>query len=382
MAKTLSQLRPVYVIGVGWSRYREASATPYVELGLTAVRAALADAGIEWRSVQSSYVGTALLGMACGRPILRHLGATGGSIVHIENASASSSAAFRHACIEVASGISDVALTLGIDKPLAWSVGEKQAGLPRLAADEIVPATHFALLTHAYMSRTGASIEDVARVAVKNHANGAFNPNAQRQQARTLEEILAGRPVSGPLTTLQCCPVGEGAAAVLVASREAIEQLGLDPARAIRVAASATRSEHVYPPGTGFDAELTRQTAVLALEEAGIAPSALDVVELHDAFTVEELLYVEAMGICPPGQAARRLRDGEFDIGGKVAVNPSGGLIAMGHPLGPTGVGQIAEIALQLRGDAGRRQQPGARTGLAHMVGLGSVCYVHILSRD
>ena len=382
MAKRLTDLRPVYVVGIGWHRYQPGSDTPYVTLGLKAVRDALADAGIGWQAVDTSYVGTALLGMACGRPILRHLGANGESIVHVENASASSSGAFRHACIEVASGISDVALTLGIDKPGPLPNLDRRAGVANLAAGEIVPATHFALLTDAYMHRHGASVEDVARVALKYHANGALNPNAQRQQARTLDEILGGRPVSGSLTTLQCCPVGEGAAAVIVASEEAIARLGIDRARAVRVAASATRTERVYPPGTGFDAELTRQTTALALAEAGLAPADLDVVELHDAFTVEELHYVEAMGICPAGEAAARLRDGEFHIGASVAVNPSGGLIAMGHPIGPTGVGQVAEISLQLRGEAGRRQQPGARHGLAHMVGLGSVCYVHVLSRD
>ncbi len=335
-----------------------------------------------WPVVDSSYIGTSMLGMASGRPILRHLGATGASLVHIENASATSSAAFRHACIEVAAGISDVALTLGIDKPAGLPNLDKRAGVIQLAAGEVVPATHFALLTNAYMHRHGVSIEDIARVAVKNHANGALNPNAQRQQARSLEEILAGRPVSGSLTTLQCCPVGEGAAAVIIASEDAIARLGVDPARAVRVLSAATRSEEVYPPGVGFDAEITRQTTELALAEAGVVAADLDVIELHDAFTVEELHYVEAMGLCPVGQAAARLRDGDFHIGSRVAVNPSGGLIAMGHPIGPTGVGQIAEIAVQLRGEAGARQQPDARTGLAHMVGLGAVCYVHVLQRD
>ena len=383
MTKTLKDLRPVYVIGAGWHRYQNVpSDTSFVTLGLAAVRGALADAGIEWPQVQSAFVATALLPMAPGRPILRHLGASGVELIHIENASASSSAAFRKACIGVASGITDVALVLGVDKPLApRGRAEAHTGIGNLANDAIVPFTHFALLADQYAQRWGVSPDDIARVAVKNHGNGALNPNAHRQQVRTLEEILAGRPVSGPLTTLQCCPVGEGAAAVIIASEDAIARLGIDPTRAVRVTASATRTERVYPPGTGFDAELTRQTAELALAEAGLAPADLDVVELHDAFTVEELHYVEAMGLCPVGQAAARLRDGEFHIGSRVAVNPSGGLIAMGHPVGPTGVGQVAEITLRLRGEAGKRQQPNARTGLAHMVGLGAVCYVHVLQR-
>src|SRR5690606_13874021 len=226
-----------------------------------------------------------------GRPMLRHLGASGNSIVHIENASASGSTAFRHACIEVASGMSDVALAVGVDKPgkTRRERGEQQAGIPQLAAEAIVPFTHFALLTNGYMNAHGVSIEDIARVAVKNHGNGAKNPNAHRQRARTLDEVMSGRRVSGDLTTLQCCPVGEGAAAVIVASEEGIRRLGIDASRAVRVTSSVARSERVYAPGAGFDAELTRETTALALEQAGLKPSQLDIVELHDAFTVEEL---------------------------------------------------------------------------------------------
>ncbi len=382
MAKTLADLRPVYVVGVGWHPYQALSSASYVRLGLAAARQALADAGVAWRDVETSYVGTAKIGMACGRPMLSHLGENQSSIVHIENASASGSAAFRHACIEVASGMSDVGMVVGVDKPFRVDMASTQTGVEELAADEILPFTHFALLTNAYMTQFGASIEDIARVAVKNHGNGAKNPNAQRQKARTLQDVLGGRPVSGQLTALQCCPVGEGAAAVVIASEDGIRRLGLDGSRAVRVAASAAISEIAYPPGVGFDAELTRRVSEMALTQAGIRPGELDVVELHDAFTVEELHYVEAMGICGPGQAVRLLEEGALDIGGQVAVNPSGGLIAMGHPIGPTGVGQIGEITMQLRGEAGARQQPGAKRGLAHMVGLGAVAYAHVLRRD
>lgn len=382
MTKTLAQLRPVFVVGVGWHRYQELSATPYVQLGLTAVRQALADAGAKWADVETSYVGTALLGMASGRPMLSHLGSNQGSIVHIENASASSSAAFRHACIEVASGMSDVGLVLGVDKPARAETALRQTGVPQLAADEVAPFTHFSLLTDAYMAKYNANIEDVARVAVKNHGNGAKNPNAHRQKARTLEDVMKGRAVAGQLTTLQCCPVGEGAAAVVIASEEGIKRLGLDAARAIRVTASATVSETVFPPEVGFDAELTKRVSEMAMAQAGVKPANLDLIELHDAFTIEELHYLEAMGVCGPGEAVRLLKEGAFDIGGQVAVNSSGGLIAMGHPIGPTGVGQIGEIAMQLRGEAGARQHAGAKVGLAHMVGLGAVAYAHLLQRD
>jgi acetyl-CoA acetyltransferase len=218
-------------------------------------------------------------------------------------------------------------------------------------------------------------------VAVKNYGNSAKNPNAQRQRAYDLAEVLAEPAISGVLTKLQCCPIGEGGAAVVVVSEDAIERLGIDRSRCVRVLASAQRSEELYG-AKSFDAELTRQTVEQALGQAGVAADDLDVVELHDAFSVEELQYVEAMGLCGEGEAAAEVEAGAFHIGGRCAVNPSGGLLGMGHPIGPTGVGQIAEIAKQLRGEAGPRQQPGARTGLAHMVGLGAVCLVHVLVRD
>jgi acetyl-CoA acetyltransferase len=231
------------------------------------------------------------------------------------------------------------------------------------------------------MNRYGATAEQVAAVAVKNNRNGANNPYAQRQKPVTLEEVLAGPRISGSLTRLQCCPIGEGAAAAIVASDDAIERLRIDRSRAVRVTASISRSERVYRGAQNFDAELTRETVAQAYDQAQISPQDLDVVELHDAFTIEELLYVEAMGLCGIGEGARMIASGDADIGGKCAISASGGLLAMGHPIGPTGAGQVVEITRQLRGEAGIRQQPNARTGLAHMVGIGAVCVVHVLQK-
>ena len=171
-----------------------------------------------------------------------------------------------------------------------------------------------------------------------------------------------------------------GAAAVVVASGEAIDRFGIDRGRAVRVLSSATRSERLYGPGEGIDAALTAETAGLAFERASIDPRDVDVLEVHDAFSIEELLYTEALGFCGPGEAASLVQSGEFDIGGRCAISPSGGLLSMGHPIGPTGAGQVAEITRQLRGEAGPRQQPGARLGMAHMVGVGAVCVVHVLA--
>ncbi|MBD8605442.1 thiolase family protein [Aeromicrobium sp. CFBP 8757] len=378
MARLIGDLRPVHVVGIGMHPYQRVTDAPYVTLGLTAIRAALVDAGVAWEQVESTYVGSALLGAAPGRPMLRHLGALGGPFVHVENASATGSAAVRLAAIEVASGISDVALVVGVDKPDAARMRRSETGVPSLADDAVVPWTHFALLAQQYADRFGVAPDDFAHVAVKNHANGALNPFAQRQKTRTLDEVLGGPRLAGSVTPLQATSVGEGAAAVVIVSEDAIRDLGLDAGRAVRIASSAASSERAAQ-SIDPDTVMSAETINRAMREAQTATADLDVVEFHEAFTVEEALYAEAAGLCAPGTYLSRVVDGEFDIGGRTAISASGGLIAMGHPGGPTGIGQIVEIVRQLRGEAGARQHAGASTGLAHMVGVGAVCYVHVL---
>jgi len=379
MATGLAGLRPVHVVGVGLHRYTKPSDTTFVELGLTAVRQALADAALPWTAVDSATVGTATLGIAAGRAFLRYLGATGLSITQVENASASGSSAFRQACLEVASGIADVALAVGADKATPIVRAASKAGIPSLVGPAMIPAASFAMMASVAMARHGYTPEDLARVSVKNHGNAAKNPYAHFQKARTLDEVLAEPRIAGCLTRLGCCPIGDGAAAVLVASDEAIEKLGLDRRRAVKVLASVSASERLYEKDEWASVALTRDTVKRAYAETGLGPQYLDVVEVHDAFNIEELLYTEAIGLCAEGEGARYLADGRSAIGGDCAVSPSGGLLAMGHPLGPTGVGQICEIVRQLRGEARARQQPRARIGLAHLVGVGQVCVVHLL---
>lgn len=377
----LGDLRPVYVVGIGLHRYQPASDTTYVTLGLTAIREALEDASIPWTAVRSAFFGTALLGMAPGRAMIRYLGTTGIPIAHVENASASGSTAFRQAVQDVASGYVDVSIAIGVDKPTTITLAETRSGVRGLIDDLVVPFSHFALLTQKYMDETGATREQLGQVAVKNHSNGALNPHAHRQKKRTLEDVLAPPTIAGVLTRLQCTPVGEGAAAVIVASADGMRAHGVDPARAVKVVASASQSQRLTG-SLNHDVALTRATTAEAYEQAGLGPNDLDVIELHDAFTIEELLYAEAMGLCEEGEAAKLVESGAFDIGGRVAMSASGGLLAMGHPIGPTGVGQVVEITRQLRGEAGARQHPGAKVGLAHMVGIGAVCLVHILVRN
>ena len=379
--KKLLAERPVFVVGIGLHPYQRRSEATYVRLGLTAVREALTDAGVAWRDVESAYTGTALLGMGSSRIMLSRLGATGIPMTQVENASASGSSSVAQGCLEISSGRSDVVLALGVDKPRSGlGAAPGQAGIENLEGGAVVPFTHFALLASEYMHAHGVSDEQVAMVAVKNHRNGSLNKFAQRQKVRTMNDVLS-EPISGSLTRLQCCPVGEGAAAVILASEDGIKRLGLDASRAVRIIGSATRTEGLYGEGVGIDAALTSETGADAFEEAGIEPSDLDVLEVHDAFAIEELLYAEALGLCKAGEAASLIESGYFDIGGQCALSPSGGLLAMGHPIGPTGVGQVVEVTRQLRGEAERRQQPNARLGMAHMVGVGAVCVVHVLAK-
>lgn len=370
----------VFIAGIGLHPYQFPTETPYTELGLTAVRAALADSGLAWDRVQSAYVGTTSIGMAAGRVMLRHLGSTGLAVTQVENASASGSFAFRQACMEVATGMSDVVLAVGVDKHGDGRRAANKDGLERLSETATIPAAKFAMMARTYLRERGASVEEMANVAVKNHGNAARNPFAQFRKPRTLEQVLASPRVVGDLTVQQCCPRGEGAAAVMVVSGNAIRKLGLDARRCVRVKASVAGSERPETHYGDSAVELVRTSAQAAFNQAGIAPKELDLLELHDAFSVEELLYSEAIGVCDSGEGARYLARGDSQIGGRCAINASGGLIGMGHPLGPTGIGQLAEITRQLRGEAEGRQHPHARWGMAHMIGLGSVSVAHVLS--
>ena len=377
--------RPVYVVGIGLHRYQFPSDTPYVALGLTAVREALADAGLAWPQVESAFVGTAALGMAAGRVMLRHLGSTGLEVVQVENASASGSSAFRLACQQVAAGEREVVLAVGVDKFGDGRRAVLKDGLAPLSPTSTVPLVKFALLARRYTRELGWTVEDLAAVAVKNHGNAALNPYAQFRKPRTLEQVLASPKIAGDLSVMQCCPRGEGAAAVIVAGEAGIRRLGLDRRRAVRVRASVASSEAVC--GALDDGQeppivaMVRSSAAAVLAQAGIGARELDLVELHDAFSIEEILYGEAIGVYGPGEGAHYLARGASRIGGECAINASGGLIGMGHPLGPTGIGQIAELTRQLRGEASGRQHPNARLGLAHMIGLGSVAIAHVLEQ-
>lgn len=380
--QNLNELRPVYVIGVGMHKYQFSSDTLFIDMGLAAVRGALTDADISFPEVESAYIGCTGIGMAAGRIMLNHLGSTGVACTQVENASASGSSAFQLAVLEVAAGRRDVSLAVGVDKYGDQVRAVAKEKVNRLSDTATIPLVKYALMAEYLKKEKGLSAEDLALVASKNHTNASANPFAQFQKPRSVEQILASTLVAGSTTSLMCCPRGDGAAAVIVASEDAIRRMGVSGAKPIRVSASVLQSEQPQVGREIPSVTLAQLVAEKAYDEAGIHPAQLDVVELHDAFAIEEILYTETFGLAPKGEGQHFLRDGASAIGGKCCVNSSGGLIGQGHPLGPTGLGQIHEITRQLRGENAERQQPDAKIGMAHMIGLGAISIAHILQRD
>jgi len=378
-------MRDVYVAGVGMTPFGKFPSVSVADIGWPAVKAAIADAGIEGRQVQAAYCGTVFGGMMTGQRILARIGLSGIPTTNIENACSSSSTALHQAVIAVRSGMYEVVLVIGVEKlskfgggtlPLELDDWEVQQGM-------VMPAL-YAMRANRYMGEYGLTREQLALVSVKNRRNGARNMNAQFQEPVTVQKVLASRPIADPLTLLQCCPTGDGAAALIVCSDLAAKHLHSKP---IKIRASELTSGRFTP---GFrdmtTPEVTVRGAVKAYEEAGVGPGEIDVAEVHDAFSIAEILYYEALGFCARGEGGRFIESGATEIGGKVAVNPSGGLLSKGHPIGATGAAQIVEIVRQLRGQCEDRQVSNARLGLAHATGGGisgfdhGACSIHILS--
>jgi benzoylsuccinyl-CoA thiolase BbsB subunit len=243
----------------------------------------------------------------------------------------------------------------------------------------------FALIAQRRMELYGDTSEDYAQVSVKNHHNGCLNPFAQYQKELTLEEILNSRMICNPITLLQCCPNTDGAAAAILCSKDVARRYTTNP---IKVIGSALLSgDYRYLQQDITISPLGTKTAKMAYDMAGVGPEDLDVIELHDAFAPEEISRYEDLGLCKVGEGALLLRSGVTEIGGKIPVNPSGGLLSLGHPLSASGIRNIVEIVWHLRGDAGDRQTPNAKVGLAQMMGgsvaglESGVCGIHILAR-
>jgi acetyl-CoA C-acetyltransferase len=356
----------VHVWGVGTSRFGRQPERLPADLAWEAVSEALEDAAVA--GVEAAYVGTVFGSPGTAQRALSGAGITGIPIVTVENACASGTTAYHEGVRAIEDGRHEVVLALGVETMTARFDGPIAADPtdPEQAAGLLMPAI-YGLSANRYLDLFDATPSDLAKVAVKNSAAGALNPRAGRRRAVSEEEVLASRMIAEPLTLFQCAGLSDAAAAAVLGPA------GREP-RDVPVRASALRSgaawdqdsEHVW----GFD--IVRDTAAEAFSMAGVGPAEVDVLEVHDAFTIGELVTVEALGLAEPGGAPARLRAGEFSIGGAQTVNPSGGLLSRGHPLGATGLAQIAEVVWQLRGEAGDRQAGRPRTGLVETMGGGA----------
>jgi acetyl-CoA acetyltransferase len=354
------------VWGVGTSRFARQPERLPAELAWEAVSEALEDAGVD--EVDAAYVGTVFGAPGVAQRALSGLGLTEIPIVTVENACASGTTAYHEAHAAILVGRYERVLALGVEHLTSRFEGPiaPETTDPEQATGLLLPAL-YALSASRYMADHGATPADLARVAVKNSAHGARNPRAQRQRAVTEDEVLRSRMIAEPLTLFQCAGLSDAAAAAVLGPPRGNH-------RDIRVRASVLRSgepwdqasEHVW----GYD--IVRATGATALEEAGMAPDDLDLLEVHDAFTIGELVTLEALGLAEAGEAPARVAAGDLSIGGRQPVNPSGGLLSRGHPLGATGLAQVAEVTWQLRGDAGERQVDGARVGLVETMGGGA----------
>lgn len=375
-----------HVVGAGMITFGRYPNSSYPGLAGPAVLAALQRAEVGPRDIQAMWCGHAFGGMLTGQRIAKEIGIGGVPIVNVDNACSGGATALYEAQRAVRDGHYDTVLVVGVDKltqfgggtlPLVTEDWEVQQGM-------VMPAL-YAMRARRYFQDRGATVEDLAEVTVKARRHAALNSYAQYRKHTTVEEVLDSRMIADPLTLLQCCPTGDGAAAVVVVSDAALRRLGR-PAMTIRASALHSGS---YVPGFRdmLRPQITYDCAADAYEQAGFGPEDLQVVELHDAFTVAELIYYEALGLCEPGDGVKLLRTGQTTFGGSVVVNPSGGLLSKGHPVGASGAAQVVEAFWQLTGTAGDRQVPNARAALTHVTGGGisgldhGACSIHIFER-
>ncbi|MGB7238550.1 MAG: thiolase family protein [Rhodococcus sp. (in: high G+C Gram-positive bacteria)] len=374
-------MRDVVIAGVGMTKFGKQIDRSYASLVKEATGEALKDAGCGVQAVQAVYYANTGAGLMYGQESVRGQHATRGTglegvpLINIENACASGSTALNQAWLAVASGHVDVAIAIGAEKlthaDKARSFSVMTSALDQTRLDEIradlpggsgsVFMDIYARFATLYADRTDATAEDFAQVAVKNHAHGALNAKAQYGGHVTVEEVLQGRHISGPLTLLMCAPMSDGAAVTVVTTPELAAKWNADSVKLLATVVSSG------VPGTY--GELVVDTASRAYAMADVGPADIDVVECHDAASPAELIVSEELGLCATGDGVKLLRDGITTLGGKLPINPSGGLGSKGHPIGATGLAQIVELTDQLRGRCGSRQVEKARTGLAENAG-------------
>lgn len=385
-------MRDVVIIGVGMTRFGKFLERSLQDLGREAVWNAIEDAGIPPGDIQIAYVANALayqlteLKGTIGQHVLAAAGFFGIPIINVENACSSGSTALRSACLEVAAGNYDVALALGVEKLFcedsAKSALAMASGTPYAKFGFMFPAL-YSMELKKWMEKYSITQLHFAKVAAKNSRNGSLNPNAQFRKALSVEEILNSRVIAYPLTLYMCSTMGDGAAAAIVCTREKARKYTSRPL--IEVAACELVSGTVNLPDEPH-VSLESQASRRAYEKAGIGPEDIGVAEVHDGMAPAEMLIYEKIGFCREGEAGMMVDEGRTEITGPIPVNPSGGLAAKGHPVGATGLAQVAEIVWQLRGEAGDRQVKNPRVGLTENAGGwviddNAACAVTILKR-
>ena len=383
----------VYVAGVGMVPFKKpGQSDPYDIMGAAAASAALADAGVEYSAIQQAYVGFVYGDSTSGQQSLYKIGATSIPIFNVNNACATGSSALFLARQAVSSGVCDVALALGFEQmnPVAlgmtWNdrpspMGRQLEMMPELqsADDAPIAAQLFGGAGREYQELHGTDARTFAMISEKARKHASRNPLALFIDILTVDEIMASKHIYGPLTRYQCCPPTCGAAAAVIVSEKFALQNGKKGLVEILGQAMTTDPETTFSKRSmiqlvGYD--MAKEAAAQVYNSTGLGPEDVDVVELHDCFSTNELLTYEALGLTAEGTAERFIMDGENTYGGRVVTNPSGGLLSKGHPLGATGLAQCYELVNQLRGAADKRQVDGARVALQHNLGLGGACVV------
>ena len=386
-------MRKVAIVGIGHSRFGKRTDVDIAELAFESVRGAMQDAGVEKKQIETVTLGSAGGWYEESLPAVvvnEYAGFHNVPTMRVEAACASGSAAVRNAYLSIASGESEIALAIGLEKMTEVDtltsvelMGRAGSYLWEFENYGMTFPAYYALYAVAHMNRFGTTQEDLARVAVKAHRYAAMNPLAQFQKEITLEKAMGSQMVSWPLKLYDACPITDGSAAVVLASEETARRLSDTPIwiRGMGVSSdSANLSKRDDYVGLSATVDASRK----AYARSGVAAADLDVATCHDCFTIAELMAYEDLGFCAKGDGAKMIRDGQTEIGGRIPVNVDGGLKAKGHPVGATGVSMMVEITKQLRGEAGKRQVPVRKgNGLVHNVGgTGHYCYVTVLSRS
>jgi acetyl-CoA acetyltransferase len=391
--------RKVNVLGVGMIPFaKPGSSDEYDVMGANAARAALEDAGIPYDQVEQAYTGYVFGDSTCGQAALYRVGLTGIPIYNVNNNCSTGSTALMLARQAVEGGLAECVIAVGFEKMEKGALGSKYTDRVTPLVQHVqvmndvqgfvpapVAAQMFGGAGREYASAHGTKPETFARISVKARKHAAKNPFAIFREELSLDDVMRAPQVFEPLTRFQCCPPTCGAAAAVLCSDEFAKKHGKSGLVYIAGQAMTTDFASSFQPQSmvkmvGFD--MAEKAAKLVYEGAGIGPEDVDVVELHDCFTANELLTYEALGLCAPGDAEKFIEEGDNTYGGKYVTNPSGGLLSKGHPLGATGLAQCTELVWQLRGQAEQRQVEGARIALQHNLGLGGACVVTMYRND